>query len=84
MTRPKSIKSIKKELQRQEEEERKDVNASNVTDQPGRGQLTQYNSVAEDFWKKRECKGLEANGGKDEAKASHYLGQIGIASDYGK
>lgn len=85
VTRPKSKKIIEKERQRRllEEEKEKDANDTNWTNEPGKGQLTQYNSEAAEFWKKREYKGLEANVGKDEAKAA-TLGQTGIASDYGK
>lgn len=58
-------------------------NNSNLESLPGQGQMTEYKSEAAEFWKNREYKGLEAQIGKDEAKAA-TKGQTGIASDYGE
>ena len=58
-------------------------NSSNLESLPGQGKMTEYKSEAAEFWKNREYKGLEAQIGKDEAKAATE-GQTGIASDYGK
>lgn len=57
--------------------------SNDYSSMPGQGQVTEYKSEAAEFWKQREYKGLEANIGKDEAKAA-IEGQTGIASDYGK
>ena len=75
VSKPKSLKALKKSQE--------SSNNSNLEALPGQGQVTEYKSEAAEFWKKREYKGLEAQIGKDEAKAA-IKGQTGIASDYGK
>ncbi len=74
VSKPTSLKAQKKALN--------SANSSNLESLPGQGQMTEYKSEAAEFWKNREYKGLEAQIGKDEAKAA-TKGQTGIASDYG-
>lgn len=49
---------------------------------PGQGQLTAYKSVAADFLKRREYKGLQVRVGDTEVRAA-IPGQQGIPSNYG-
>ncbi|GKY94730.1 hypothetical protein MPSEU_000438400 [Mayamaea pseudoterrestris] len=49
---------------------------------PGQGQITAYKSVAAQFLKQREYKGLQVKHGESEVQAA-ILGQQGIPSNYG-
>ncbi|KAL7485539.1 hypothetical protein ACHAW6_011141 [Cyclotella cf. meneghiniana] len=57
--------------------------ATDLQSLPGKGQLLEYRSEAAEFLKNREYKGLEANVGRNEAKAA-VIGKSGIASNYGE
>jgi len=56
-----------------------DLDLSNL---PGKGQVTAYNSEAAEYLKKREYQGLQSDIGQTVV-APAIKGQVGIASDYG-